>query len=211
MMLGYASFALRLTTLVLLRAPNIRSIGHRKRPMLASIDDTANGSDVRRWSTVCEHRRSSASGLSGRDLRDTEAADATLQGIEDGTFHEENVAKRAFLQKLSEDPQLLISTAGSSFQGHVVEAYLGTISTDGVVGSSFPTAVDATGADLAGTRSLELADKMGRAKRIAWDELLWRAHELGADGVLGVRYDVYVPHVGAFGASVTATAVRFAR
>ena len=160
---------------------------------------------------MCRQRRNGESRLSKRELRDTEAADATLRGVADGALREETAAKRAFLQKLQDDPQLLISTTGSSFEGHAVEAYLGTISTDGVVGSSFPSAADAIGADLAGTRSLELAEKTGRAKKIAWEELLWRAYDMGADGILGVRYDVYMPYAGAFGASVTATAVRFAR
>ena len=56
-------------------------------------------------------------------------------------------------------------------------------------------------------RSLLLGSKMERAKRIAWNELLFRAHEAGANGILAIRYDVYMLPKGLFGASVTGTAV----
>ena len=48
---------------------------------------------------------------------------------------------------------------------------------------------------------------MERAKRIAWNELLFRAHEAGANGILAIRYDVCMLPKGLFGASVTGTAV----
>lgn len=129
----------------------------------------------------------------------------------DAAATQENAAKIQFLSELEKNPQLLLTTAGSSFDGFRVTEYLDTISTDGMVGSGIPSAVDAVAADLTGQRSMELAQKMERAKRIAWEELLWRAHQRGADGVLGVRYDVYMPYAGLFGASVTATAVKLGR
>lgn len=129
----------------------------------------------------------------------------------DAAATQENAAKIQFLSDLEKNPQLLLTTAGSSFDGFRVTEYLDTISTDGMVGSGIPSAVDAVAADLTGQRSMELAQKMERAKRIAWEELLWRAHQRGADGVLGVRYDVYMPYAGLFGASVTATAVKLNR
>lgn len=143
--------------------------------------------------------------------RDAATEDSPVLTDADESSARENADKRAFLAALEEDPQLLVSTAGSSFEGMPVRAYLDTISADGVVGSGLPSMADAVIADLTDQRSLELAQKMERAKRIAWEELLWRAHKLGADGVLGVRYDVYMPFAGAFGASVTATAVKLDR
>lgn len=140
------------------------------------------------------------------DGRDMAAEDTFAR--DDESARQENKAKAAFLEALKKDPHLLVATAGSSFDGFTITEYLDTLSTDGMVGSGIPSAVDAVAADLTGQRSMELARKMGRAKRIAWEELLWRAHQLGADGVVGVRYDVYMPYAGLFGASVTATAVK---
>lgn len=143
------------------------------------------------------------------DRRDEAALDTFART--DTAATQENAAKIQFLSELEKNPQLLLTTAGSSFDGFRVTEYLDTISTDGMVGSGIPSAVDAVAADLTGQRSMELAQKMERAKRIAWEELLWRAHQRGADGVLGVRYDVYMPYAGLFGASVTATAVKLDR
>lgn len=58
----------------------------------------------------------------------------------------------------------------------------------------------------AGSRLLEFAQESGQY-RIAWNELLFRAHEAGANGILAIRYDVYMLPKGLFGASVTGTAV----
>ncbi|MEY8459724.1 heavy metal-binding domain-containing protein [Eggerthellaceae bacterium 24-137] len=116
-------------------------------------------------------------------------------------------AKQAFLDALEKDPSLMITTAGSSFEGWRVTDYRGTLSTDAVVGAGLPAEADAIVSDLTDQRSLLLGGKMERAKKIAWNELLFRAHEAGANGLLAVRYDVYMLPKGLFGASVTGTAV----
>ena len=115
-------------------------------------------------------------------------------------------AKQAFLEALEKNPQLMITTAGNNFEGWRIVDYRGTLSTDAVVGSGIPAELDAIAADFTDQRSLLLAGKVERAKRIAWNELLFRAHEAGANGILGVRYDVYMLPKGLFGASVTGTA-----
>lgn len=143
------------------------------------------------------------------DKRDESVEGKSLIKDDQSANAQESAAKQSFLNELKSHPELLITTAGSSFDGLTITAYLDTISTDGIVGSGFPSAADAIAADLSGQRSIELGLKMERAKQIAWDELLWRAHKLGADGIIGIRYDVYMPFTGIFGASVTGTAVKF--
>lgn len=120
---------------------------------------------------------------------------------------EREQAKQAFLDALEADPSLMVTTAGSIFEGWRITEYRGTLSADAVVGSGIPAEFDAIIADLTDQRSLLLGTKMERAKKIAWNELLFRAHEAGANGLLGVRYDVYMLPKSLFGASVTATAV----
>ena len=117
-------------------------------------------------------------------------------------------AKRTFLAALEVDPSLMMTTAASSFEGWRVVVYRGTLSTDAVVGSGIPAQVDAIVSDLTDQRSLLLGSKMERAKRIAWNELLFRAHEAGANGLVAVRYNVYMLPKNLFGASVTATAIK---
>ena len=120
---------------------------------------------------------------------------------------EREEAKKTFLAALEADPSLMLTTAGSNFEGWRIADYRGTLSTDAVVGSGIPAEVDAIVSDLTDQRSLLLASKMERAKKIAWNELLFRAHEAGANGILGVRYAVYLLPEHLFGASVTGTAV----
>lgn len=155
---------------------------------------------------MCDSHANEDKFIGWEDQRDMKAGDTFARTDESAS--KENADKAEFLERLKADPKLLVATAGSTFDGLGVKEYLETISTDGMVGSGIPSAVDAVAADLTGQRSMELAEKMSRAKRIAWEELLWKAHQLGADGVLGVRYDVYMPYTGMFGASVTATAVK---
>ena len=128
----------------------------------------------------------------GSDLADASPQERK-QALEADEKREQ--AKQAFLDALEKNPSLMMTTAGSSFEGWRVTEYRGTLSTDAIV------------SDLTDQRSLLLGSKMERVKRIAWNELLFRAHEAGANGILAIRYDVYMLPKGLFGASVTGTAV----
>ena len=134
----------------------------------------------------------------GSDLADASPQERK-QALEADEKREQ--AKQAFLDALEKNPSLMMTTAGSSCEGWRVTEYRGTLSTDAVVGAGLPAS------DLTDQRSLLLGSKMERAKRIAWNELLFRAHEAGANGILAIRYDVYMLPKGLFGASVTGTAV----
>lgn len=140
----------------------------------------------------------------GSDLADA-SPQKRKQALEADEKREQ--AKQAFLDALEKNPSLMMTTAGSSFEGWRVTEYRGTLSTDAVVGAGLPAEADAIVSDLTDQRSLLLASKMERAKKIAWNELLFRAHEAGANGILGVRYAVYMLPEHLFGASVTGTAV----
>ena len=133
----------------------------------------------------------------GSDLADASPQERK-QALEADEKREQ--AKQAFLDALEKDPSLMMTTAGSSFEGWRVTEYC-------VVGAGLPAEADAIVSDLTDQRSLLLGSKMERAKRIAWNELLFRAHEAGANGILAIRYDVYMLPKGLFGASVTGTAV----
>lgn len=140
----------------------------------------------------------------GSDLADASPQERK-QALEADEKREQ--AKQAFLDALEKNPSLMMTTAGSSFEGWRVTEYRGTLSTDAVVGAGLPAEADAIVSDLTDQRSLLLGSKMERVKRIAWNELLFRAHEAGANGILAIRYDVYMLPKGFFGASVTGTAV----
>ena len=118
----------------------------------------------------------------GSDLADASPQERK-QALEADEKREQ--AKQAFLDALEKNPSLMMTTAGSSFEGWRVTEYRGTLSTDAVVGAGLPAEADAIVSDLTDQRSLLLGSKMERAK----------------------RYDVYMLPKGLFGASVTGTAV----
>lgn len=149
-------------------------------------------------------RRDSLDEDFGSDILDTSKESREKAAEAD---QEREKVKQAFLDELEANPSLMITTAGNNFEGWHITEYRGTLSTDAVVGAGVPAEFDAIVADLTDQRSLLLASKMERAKKIAWNELLFRAHQVGANGVLGIRYDVYMLPKSLFGASVTGTAV----
>ena len=68
----------------------------------------------------------------GSDLADASPQERK-QALEADEKREQ--AKQAFLDALEKDPSLMMTTAGSSFEGWRVTEYRGTLSTDAVVGA----------------------------------------------------------------------------
>ena len=71
----------------------------------------------------------------GSDLADA-SPQKRKQALEADEKREQ--AKQAFLDALEKNPSLMMTTAGSSFEGWRVTEYRGTLSTDAVVGAGLP-------------------------------------------------------------------------
>ena len=99
-------------------------------------------------------------------MRTSDLADASPQKRKQALEADEKreQAKQAFLDALEKNPSLMMTTAGSSFEGWRVTEYRGTLSTDAVVGAGLPAEADAIVSDLTDQRSLLLGSKMERAK-----------------------------------------------
>ena len=95
----------------------------------------------------------------GSDLADASPQERK-QALEADEKREQ--AKQAFLDALEKNPSLMMTTAGSSFEGWRVTEYRGTLSTDAVVGAGLPAEADAIVSDLTDQRSLLLGSKMER-------------------------------------------------
>ena len=93
----------------------------------------------------------------GSDLADASPQERK-QALEADEKREQ--AKQAFLDALEKNPSLMMTTAGSSFEGWRVTEYRGTLSTDAVVGAGLPAEADAIVSDLTDQRSLLLGSKM---------------------------------------------------
>ena len=75
----------------------------------------------------------------GSDLADA-SPQKRKQALEADEKREQ--AKQAFLDALEKNPSLMMTTAGSSFEGWRVTEYRGTLSTDAVVGAGLPAEAD---------------------------------------------------------------------
>lgn len=105
----------------------------------------------------------------------------------------------------------MIKTTTSVVEGRPVHAYLGVVVGEAILGANIFKDMFGAIRDVVGGRSGAYEREMGRAREIAFQEMESRAHELGADGIVGIDIDYEV--IGSGGSmmmvSVSGTAVKF--
>jgi len=103
--------------------------------------------------------------------------------------------------------QMLITTT-PTVEGRPIEAYLGVVSGEAILGTNVFKDLFAGIRDIVGGRSAAYEGELRRARSIALEELTAAANELGANAVIGV--DIDYETVGGSMLMVTAsgTAVR---
>ena len=103
--------------------------------------------------------------------------------------------------------QMLITTT-PTVEGRPIEAYLGVVSGEAILGANVFKDLFAGIRDIVGGRSAAYEGELRRARSIALEELTAAANELGANAVIGV--DIDYETVGGSMLMVTAsgTAVR---
>ena len=105
----------------------------------------------------------------------------------------------------------MLKTTTSTVDGREIADYLDIVVGEAILGANLFKDVFGALRDIVGGRSGAYEKEMGRARRIAFEEMEAAARELGADGIVGVDIDYEV--VGEKGAmmmvSVSGTAVRF--
>jgi uncharacterized protein YbjQ (UPF0145 family) len=105
----------------------------------------------------------------------------------------------------------MLKTTTPSVDGKQVDQYLDVVVGEAILGANIFKDIFGAVRDIVGGRSGAYEDEMGKARRIAFDEMEKQAAALGADAIVGIDIDYEV--VGAKGAmmmvSVSGTAVRF--
>ncbi len=90
---------------------------------------------------------------------------------------------------LDKEQEKLIFTTTHTVEGHKIEKYLGVESFEVVLGtglfSEFSSSID----DFFGSRSSAFEQKLGRAKKVAFQMMTKRAIEMGANAVVGIDLD----------------------
>ncbi|MBN7819839.1 heavy metal-binding domain-containing protein [Bowmanella yangjiangensis] len=105
----------------------------------------------------------------------------------------------------------MIITTTHHLEGKEVEAYLGIVVGEAVMGANLFSDLFASIRDIVGGRSGSYEDELTKARKIAFAELEAEARSLGANAVLAVDLDYQV--VGSKGSmlmvSISGTAVRY--
>lgn len=104
----------------------------------------------------------------------------------------------------------MLVTTTPSIEGKRIEQYLGVVAGEAILGANVFRDVLAGLRDIVGGRSAAYEQELVRARRIALEEMVAQAREVGANAVVGVDIDYEV--VGSGGSmlmvSVSGTAVR---
>ncbi|MEZ4450259.1 MAG: YbjQ family protein [Nannocystaceae bacterium] len=110
-----------------------------------------------------------------------------------------------------EEIQRIIVTTGNEIQDHKITAYLGIVRGIVVRSPSFGKTFIGAFKSLAGGNIREFTEVCEAARHEAYTEMMRNAEALGADAVIGMRYDATEYMQGATEVLVYGTAVRVTR
>lgn len=104
----------------------------------------------------------------------------------------------------------MIITTTHGVEGRKTGEYLGIVTGEAIIGANVFRDVLATVRDIVGGRSAAYEKELGRARKIAMEELENAARGLGADAVVGVDldYEVLGANNGMLMVTISGTAVR---
>lgn len=86
----------------------------------------------------------------------------------------------------------MIVTTTNNVDGAKVKEYLGIVDGSVLLGANIVNDIFAGFTDVFGGRSSAYERKVEEAKKEALEELTKRAHELGANAIIGVSFDVQI-------------------
>jgi uncharacterized protein YbjQ (UPF0145 family) len=103
----------------------------------------------------------------------------------------------------------MLMTTTTVVEGRPVSRYLGVVTGEAIIGANIFRDVFATVRDIVGGRSATYERGLAEAREIAMKEMEQKAHELGANGVVGIDidYEVLGQNNGMLMVSVSGTAV----
>jgi len=102
----------------------------------------------------------------------------------------------------------MILTTTPSVDGKSITSYLGIVNGEAILGANIIRDLFATVTDIVGGRSGQYEQELGKARKIALDEMKAFASQLGADAVVGIDLDYEVIRDGMLMVSASGTAVK---
>ena len=105
----------------------------------------------------------------------------------------------------------MLKTTTSTVDGKQIEDYIDVVVGEAILGANIFKDVFGMVRDIVGGRSGAYEEEMGKARKIAFEEMEQQARELGANGIVGIDidYEVVGQQGGMMMVSVSGTAVRF--
>ena len=83
----------------------------------------------------------------------------------------------------------MLITTTNSVQNKTIVTYHGIVSGEAIMGANVVRDIFASVTDVIGGRSSAYEQKLAEGRRIALDEMTERAHEMGANAIIGVDLD----------------------
>lgn len=102
----------------------------------------------------------------------------------------------------------MIITTTPSVEGQTIQAYLGIVTGEAILGAHLGRDIMASLTDIVGGRSGEYEVEVRKARTIALKEMSSEAEDKGANAVVGVDIDYEVIRQGMLMVSASGTAVR---
>ena len=103
----------------------------------------------------------------------------------------------------------MLITTTNSVQNKTIVTYHGIVSGEAIMGANVVRDIFASVTDVIGGRSSAYEQKLAEGRRIALDEMTERAHEMGANAIIGVDLDFETIRDGMMMCIATGTAVTY--
>lgn len=102
----------------------------------------------------------------------------------------------------------MILTTTPSVDGKTISKYFGIVTGEAILGANIVRDIFASITDIVGGRSGQYEKELGKARKIAIDEMRTEATQFGADAVVGIDIDYEVIRDGMLMVSASGTAVK---
>jgi uncharacterized protein YbjQ (UPF0145 family) len=102
----------------------------------------------------------------------------------------------------------LIITTTPAIEGKAITDYLGVVTGEAIMGANIFRDFFASITDIVGGRSAAYEKELGKARKVAMDEMAVQAKEIGGNAIVGVDLDYEVIRDGMLMVTVSGTAVK---
>lgn len=102
----------------------------------------------------------------------------------------------------------MIVTTTPNIEGKEIKEYIGIVTGEAIMGANIFRDFFASITDIVGGRSAAYEKELGKARKVAIDEMIQKAKDVGGSAVIGVDLDYEVIRDGMLMVTVSGTAVK---